>query len=148
VTTLTLDPGGRPKSYVIERAFGHLHSAGYEFEHTPEEIKDALENLDMLMSEEPWNLLGYNQPRYGAGKPTDSSGLPDNAIFAASYRLAQRLAGLWSTSLQPETIAAGHRAEALLFSAYCTPPTQPMAASTPRGMGWRRTSLSPFTLPE
>lgn len=137
MTTLSLSAGGRPKRDIIELAFEELGSAGYEFERTPEEVISALRRLNLLMGEWPWSKLGYSAPVIGHGTPEDGSGLPDEAIAAAGYELAERLAGLWGVQLSPSQKATAARAKGQLFASYVSPPIAYIAPNTPRGSGHR-----------
>lgn len=143
MTTILVTPGGRPKRDIIDQAFEELGSAGYEFERTPEEALAALRRLNLFMGEWPWNGLTYYAPPVGHGAPEDFSGLPDSAISAVAYELAQRLAGLWGTELTP-----GQKRAAALAKAQAIPASVPKALyprNTPAGAGnrfWRRTYLS------
>ena len=134
---LTIVTTGRPKRFILERAFEFISSAGYEFDHTPEEVGSALAELDMMMAEWPWNQLGYNAATYGTGLPEDLSGLPDSALSAVSKYLGLRIAPGMAATVSAEAKAAMTRSYNLLFASVASPPAMPFAPNTPRGAGNR-----------
>lgn len=137
MVTITLDPGGPLKRFIIELAFGEIGSAGYEFGRTPEEVADALLRLNALMREWPFSLLGYAQPDYGIGEAEDASGIADTYLNAVAGQLALRIAPMMGATLPPEAKANIARSLAVLRAAVATVPTMPIAAQTPRGAGVR-----------
>jgi hypothetical protein len=142
MTTIPL-PSGPPKRRIIEMAFGKCGLAGYEFGRTPEEVNDALTELDAMMLEWPFSGLGYVQPAYGLGKPEELSGIPDDTTAAVATQLALRLAPNMGKTLSPEANAAVARSMALLHAKVAEIPTMPFAAHTLRGAG-SRTPFGPF----
>lgn len=141
--TITLDPGGPPKRFIIELAFGEIGSAGYEFGRTPEEVNDALLRLNALMREWPFSLLGYVQPDYGVGSAEDLSGIADEYLNAIAGQLALRIAPTMGATLPPEAKVNIARSLAVLRGALATVPAMPIAAQTPRGAG-ARSRFGPF----
>lgn len=139
--TLQIIDTGRPKRDIIEIAFEECGSAGYEFERTPEEIASALRKLDLMMTEWPFNGLGYAPSAYGAGQPQELSGIPDSAVNTVAMYLAMRIAPNMGATLSGETRAALTRSFNNLCSSVSTIPTQKLAASTPRGAGARGRSV-------
>lgn len=128
---------GKPKREIIELAFEDCGSAGYEFERTPEEVGSALRKLNALMAE--WKGqgidLGYQQPDYGTGLPTDLSGLPDETIHVVAMYLALRIAPQMGKTLAPEQRAALSRSFLLLQAQYARVPTVRFPRRTQRGAG-------------
>ncbi len=134
--SVTVDPGGAKKSFIIQRAREFCGTAGYDFgELTPEELASHLNELDMMMHESPWNGLGYNFSEYGAGLPEEHSGLPNGAVSAVSKYLGLRIAPGLGKNLSPDAKAALTRSYNLLFAQTATIPTMPRPRTTPRGMG-------------
>lgn len=134
--TIEIVTAGRPKRDIVEMAFEFCGSAGYEFERTPEEIASALRELDTMMAEWPWSELDYNFSEYGAGLPTDLSGLPNDAIGAASKMLGLRIAPSMGKSLSPAVAAPLTMAYNLVCSKYGgSPPQARIPALTVRGSG-------------
>lgn len=146
--TISLATTGKPKRDLIEMAFEDCGSAGYEFERTPEEIASALRKLDAMMAEWPFNVLGYAAAEYGAGSPSDLSGLPDDAIHAVAAQLALRIAPSMGKTLSPEQRAAHARSMMLLTANYASMPRAYFAPNTPRGSGHRHRATFIHESPE
>jgi hypothetical protein len=143
MVTLTIY-GGRLKRDIIEMALEFCGTAGFEFEHTPEEIASTMRLLDVMMAEYPWNTLGYNGAPYGAGLPEEESGLAEQNIAPAFMHLALRKAPNMGAALSPEAKASIARSYSELVSrvAAASMPTMYLAPNSPRGSGRRR--LEPF----
>lgn len=135
-------PSGPPKRRIIEMAFGKCTLAGYEFGRTPEEINDAMSELNAMMLEHPFSGLGFVQPTYGLGTADELSGIPDDTLAAVATQLALRLAPNMGKTLSPEALGAIARSKALLEAKVAAIPTMPAASHTPRGAGSR--GFGPF----
>jgi hypothetical protein len=144
--SITIDPGGPPKRFIIELGFGDIGSAGYEFGRTSEEVNDALMRLNALMREWPFSLLGYAQPTYGVGSPDENSGIADQYLNAIAGQLALRIAPMMGAELSTEAKSNIARSMAVLRGAVATIPTMPVAAQTPRGAGVRFSTGDPFVV--
>lgn len=142
MTTIPL-PSGPPKRRIIEMAFAKCTLAGYEFGRTPEEISDALSELNAMMLEWPFSGLGYVQPIYELGTADEQSGIPDDTLAAVATQLALRLAPNMGKSLSPEAAGAITRSLHLLHAKVATIPTMPLEHNTVRGAG-SRSSFGPF----
>ena len=129
-------------------AYGKCGLAGYELGRTPEEITDAMSELDAMMLEWPFSLLGYIQPAYGVSSGDDISGIPPDTLAAVATQLALRLAPNMGKTLPPEAQASMSKSMVLLHSHPMVTqiPTQPYQAHTPRGMGNKgfRQFIDPF----
>lgn len=139
------------KRDIVEMAFGDLAMSGYEFGRTPEEVKDALNRLDALMSEWPFDQLGYLQADYGAGSGEDSSGIARKHLRAVAGSLALDLAGMMGTTLAKEPAARIAQAVSRLYSSseVAVIPTMPHSSGTPAGAGSRgRTFVRSFPVEE
>lgn len=128
-------PSGPPKRRLVELAFGDLAMAGYELGRTAEEVNDALDRLDALMREWPFNKLGYIHRPYGEGEPDELSGIPDETTNAVSAALALRLAAAMGATLPPEAKANLTRAMSTLYALKASIPTMPLSRHTPAGAG-------------
>lgn len=126
---------GPPKRRIIELAFGDLAMAGYEFGRSAEEVNDALDRLEALMHEWPFNRLGYVHRSYGDGEPDELSGIPFETMNAVSAALALRLAAAMGATLSAEAKANLARAMSTLYGYTASVPTMPLARHTPRGAG-------------
>jgi hypothetical protein len=142
VVTISLTTTGRKKRDIVEMALEICGLAGFEFEHTPEEISSTLRILDTMMAEHPWNLTGYNAATYGAGLPEDLSGLAEIDVSAVVHHLALRRAPGLGASLSPEAKASITRSYGDLTARYASIVTMPLGPNTVRGSGKRR--FEPF----
>lgn len=147
MTTIPL-ASGPPKRRIIEMAYGKCGLAGYELGRTPEELNDAASELDAMMLEWPFSLLGYAQPTYGVSNGDEQSGIPPDTLAAVATQLAVRLAPNMGKTLSPEAQRGVARSMALLYAHPMVTqiPTQPFQAHTPRGMGNKgfRQFINPF----
>jgi hypothetical protein len=142
--TITISlPDGPKKRRIIEMAFGKLTLAGYEFGRTPEEINDAMSELDAMMLEWPFSGLGYVGSTYATGGAEEQSGIPDDTLAAVATQLALRIAPNMGKSLPPEAQGAIAKSYALLQAKVATIPVMPMEHNTVRGAG-HRTGFGPF----
>lgn len=133
--TIDISDEGLKKRTIIERAFGRLGIAGYEFGRTPEEINTGLELLNGLMAEWPFDrITSYEQPAYGTGSADEASGILMKDAPAVIAKLALLLAPEFGVTLSPEarqTMATSIRS---LQSRYATVPSMPRR-NEPRGAG-------------
>lgn len=143
MVTITINETGTRKGNLVEMAFEECGSAGFTFEKTPEENASALRELEAMMREWPWNLLGYAHDSYGVGLMTDLSGIPDTAISAVAKHLALRLAPKMGAVMSAESKAALARSFNLLLAENATVPTAHMPGGTHRGSGSRLGTVTP-----
>lgn len=143
--TITIPlPSGPSKRRIVELAFGQLTMAGYEFGRTPEEVNDALDQLDALMYEWPYSKLGYIHKPAGEGEPDELSNIPFETLTAVAAGLALSLAGAMGRTMPAEARARLSAATAKLYSYTASIPTMPVARNTPRGAGNGHFQQSPF----
>ncbi len=138
--TIIIDatPTGILKRDLIERAFGLLGMAGYEFGREPEEITFALGELESLMAEAEtdFGIVGYaysDEPGDGA----EASGLARADVNGVAAMLAEAIASINGKTLSPEANRKIAKAISGLKARYATIPTMPFAARTLGGMGRR-----------
>ncbi len=142
--TINLPGSGPPKRDIIDMAYEECGRAIYDT--TPEEIATALRRLDAMMAEWKGHRgidLGYIQPDYGVGTPTDPSGIPFETLETVALYLALRIAPTMGKTLSAETKAAMARSLMTLQSVYAVIPSAIMPNGTPAGSGNRW--YSPFT---
>lgn len=128
------------KDDVLQMTFEELGRAGYQFDHGSDEVASALRKLDTLMTEEPYDKLGYNAPAaIGGSDQLDPSGLPDNALQTVAVALAVRFSPSWGKTMSPQSNAAFVRGVNKLRTMVQTIPTVPLRPGTPWGSGnkWR-----------
>jgi hypothetical protein len=136
------------KQQIIEQAFAELALAGFTFDLSPEQLENALRNLDTMMA--AWGSVGISLGYLLPANPDDSSlddatGIPDSAIEGVYMNLAQKLAAARGKTLTAETkLAAKKGYDALLgAAARAQARAAPMPNTMPRGAGnkpWRRGS--------
>lgn len=135
---------GPPKREILRRAFSKIGLQDYEFSLTPEEITDALDELNAMMREHPFSLLVYNFSDYGSGRPEDISGIPDAHIGVVGDQLAIRIAPNNGKAISPDALRAMARSWMLFQSQMATIPTAKLAPNTVRGTGNQWWGISPF----
>lgn len=136
--------GGPPKRQIVEMAYSKCALSGYEFGRTPEEVNDALTELNAMMYEWPFCCLGYVQPSYGVGEASEESGIPSDTLAAVATQLALRLAPNMGKTLSPEAQASVSRSMALLHARAATVPTQTFQKNTVAGLGRKISVIMPF----
>lgn len=128
------------KADILEMAAEELGSAGYEFDHGPDEIASWLRKLDALMMTTPYSGLGYNAPAtIGHGDQLDPSGLPDISLQTVAVALAVRISPTWGKAMSAESRAAFARGKNEIATMVSIVPTVSPRAGTPMGSGnkWR-----------
>lgn len=139
-------PSTTTKGDIVELAYEELGSAGYQFDHGPDEKASTLRKLDLLMASTTMPQIGYNAPAgIGASDMLDASGLPDSGAQAVAIELGIRMMPAWGKTMSPETRRA--RIEGMNGLRALTPiPTMLLRAGTPIGTGNKWRSLwRPFT---
>lgn len=142
------------KRHLIEKAFGEIALAGYEYDITPEEQSDALGRLDAMMA--TWSgpavgiRLNWNATvNPDKADPDQDCGLPDWANEGVYLNLAVALASSFGKQLLKSTTARAKQTYDALLSATQgqIPQMQPMA-NLPAGAGYKRYRGSyPFVVP-
>ncbi len=138
---------GIPKSTLIDMAFDDCGIAGYSFEKTADEYVSALQKLNAMMWEWPFDQLGYIQPPVGDGNPSDASGVANRDTQVIVTMLAERIAPGVGKALSPEQRAARKRSFAQLCSRVSVLPRVKFPAQTVRGSGYdpyRAPGYEPF----
>lgn len=143
---------GWTKRQFVEKAFAKIGLAGYVFDLTPEELQDALSDMDSMVA--AWNAkgirIGWPMPADPLGSDLDEeTNVPDAANEAIFYGLGVRIApGFGKTVPQAVAFLAKQAYDQLLNLA-----AQPMEKQFPRelpaGAGnkpWRNND-SPFIRP-
>lgn len=133
--------GGPLKREIIKGAYEVCGQADSEFNLEPEEFDAACRLLNQLMAR--WQTqyglaLGYNFPSTGNGSADEESGLPDDAVEAATQALARRIAPGIGKTFSAEANTNLAESVAGLRSAYGAVPQMQMGRGTPRGAGNRR----------
>lgn len=135
------------KKQLIEKAFRAI-GLGSAFNVGPEEMQDALDDLDSMMA--AWAgiglHLGYLMPTNPQDSSTgDASGLPDAANETVILNLGIKLAPGYGKMVAPETKASARAGYLTLLRKAVQPIEQQMPNTMPRGAGskpWR--STTPF----
>lgn len=135
MTTLYVGTG-RAKSEIIAGAYAK-DGMGDDMERTPEEMANGLRELNQMMMEEPFSLLGYALPAHGDGDLSDLSGLADKYIPAIIMELAFRLAPNIGKSMSVEAVKRHAKAMATLRGDIAAAPNLSIRSGTYLGMGHR-----------
>lgn len=133
------------KKQIIEKAFRAI-GLGSAFNVGPEEMQDALDDLDTMMA--GWAGIGLHLGYLMPTNPDDSnvgdaSGLPDDANEAVILNLGVKLAPGYGKMLAPETKASARAGYLALLRKAVQPTQQQMPDTMPRGAGnkpWRSTA--------
>jgi hypothetical protein len=101
------------KRYIINMAFSEIGLAGYVFDLQPQQLENALQQLDMMMA--TWNgkgiRLGYPLPSAPSDSDLDQpTNVPDMAREAMYLNLAIRISSGYGKTVSPETKASAKRA--------------------------------------
>jgi hypothetical protein len=130
------------KGDLVEMAYEELGSAGYEFDHGPDEIASTLRKLDVLMASSTMPNIGYNAPsKIGGSNMLDPSGLPDSTLQAIAIELGLRIAPSWGKTMSSETRKARADGMNALRSMAAVIPKIALRRDTPMGTGNRWRSL-------
>ena len=97
------------KRDIVNQAFGEIGMADYVFDLQPEQLNNALRQLDMMMA--TWNgkgiRIGYPLPSSPGGSDLDEvTGVTDMALEAMYLNLAIRISSGYGKTVSPETKAA------------------------------------------
>lgn len=138
--TLTISPGGPTKGQIVQLAYGAMNIDDPD----ADEVVSALLLLDAMMAENPWNGLGYEAASYGAGLPTDGSGITADALSGVYHELALRIAPTKGKTLSAEFKAAHARSVGYVKSKVAAAQMPAMARhpASPRGSGARGQSVT------
>ncbi|QVJ07704.1 tail accessory factor [Sphingopyxis phage VSN-002] len=145
-TPIPVSAIGVPKKAIIEMAYEDCRISGFDFDRTPEEDLMALRRLNTLMSEWPWNLLGYDLPASGEGTGEDLSNLPRDVTHGIAQLLALRLMAAFGKT-PPETFrVTSAQSIAYVRAQAVSVPFTKFAPGTIRGAGAKNGgwSRSPF----
>jgi hypothetical protein len=132
------------KRDIINQAFAEIGMADYVFDLQPQQLDNALRQLDMMMA--TWNgkgiRIGYPLPSSPGGSDLDeNTGVTDMALEAMYLNLAIRISSGYGKSVSPETKAAAKYAYNQLLSRSALPIEMQIGNQTvPSGAGnkgWR-----------
>lgn len=135
------------KQQLIDKAFRSI-GIGAAFNVGPEEMQDALDDLDTMMA--GWAGIGLHLGYLLPTNPGDSeigsaSGLPGDANEAVYLNLALKLAPGYGKNVSPDTKSAARAGYLALLRKAVQPIEQQMPNTMPRGAGnkpWR--ASAPF----
>lgn len=136
MTTLPI-PSGPTIKEIIDLAFNAMGSSDAMFGHTENEYRDALVSLNSMMSEWPFDQLGYIVEDATGVRTEEESGINRGNMTAVSYALAERMAPTFGKVLAPEARKTKNRTYSRLCAAVGTIPDAQFSDNTPRGSGHR-----------
>lgn len=143
---------GWTKRQFVEKAFSKIGLAGYTFDLSPEQLQDAMSDLDSMMA--TWNAkgirIGYPMPSSPLnGDLDEETNVPDSANEAIFCGLGVRIASDYGKTVpQPVAVFAKQAFDQLLAIA-TLPPERQFPCELPAGAGnkpWRNND-SPFIRP-
>jgi hypothetical protein len=135
-------PSTATKGLLVEMAYEEVGSAGYSFDHGPDEKASTLRKLDVLMASPVMPVIGYNAPAVvGGSDMLDAAGIPDSALQTVAIELGVRIAPSWGKTMSPETRKARNEGMNALRTMASSIPSMPLRAGTPIGSGNRWRSL-------
>ena len=100
------------KREIILQAFSELGVGGFTFDHSPEELDDAMDVLDAMMDQWAAQNIIFTTPYASGGDLDDETNAPADAVAAMYLNLAMRLAPRFGKAVLPETrgyAATAHR---------------------------------------
>lgn len=143
---------GWTKRQYVEKAFGKIGLAGYVFDLSPEQLQDALSDLDSMMA--AWNAkgirIGYPMPSSPGNSDLDEqTSVPDSANEAIYYSLGVRIAPDFGKTVPQSVAFFAKQAYDQLLAIATLPPQKQLPQTMPSGAGskpWRNND-SPFIRP-
>lgn len=143
---------GWTKRQFFEKAFSKLGMAGYVFDLSPEQMQDALSDLDSMMGF--WNSKGIQlgfpiSPTQLNSDLDEDTGVQIEANEAIYLNLAVRIAPSYGKGVTPELKSGAKQAYDNLMSMFAMPRERQMPGTMPAGAGnkpWRFNE-DPFLAP-
>lgn len=143
---------GWTKRQFVEKAFSKIGLAGYTFDLSPEQLQDAMSDLDSMMS--AWNAkgirIGYPMPSSPlSGDLDEETNVPDSSNEAIYYGLGVRIAPGYGKTVPQSVAFFAKQAYDQLLAIATLPPERRFPCELPAGAGnkpWRNND-SPFIRP-
>ncbi|MCY1400851.1 P22 tail accessory factor [compost metagenome] len=131
------------KRQFVEQAFSEIGLAGYIFDLSPEQLQNALRQLDSMMA--GWNARGIRVGYPLPGSPNDSdldqeTNVPDAANEAIYLNLGIRIGPTFGKTLMPELKANAKMAYDTVLLQAALPMERQFPRTLPAGSGnkpWR-----------
>lgn len=130
-------PAGPTIKEIIDTAFSAMGTSDVMFGHTETEYQDAVLALNGMMSEWPFNLLGYIIEDAAGLRLEEESGIDRTYMTAVAYSLAERMAPSFGKGLTAEARKIKNQTYSRLCGAVQPIPAAQFADNTPRGSGHR-----------
>lgn len=137
-------PSGPTVKEIIDSAFSAMGTSDSMFGHTENEYRDGVLALNAMMSEWPFNLLGYIAEDAAGLRLEEESGIDRQYQTAVAYTLAERMAPSFGKTLSIEARKTKNRTYSRLCSAVTPIPAAEYADNTVRGSGHRRSGRTFF----
>ena len=136
MTTIPI-PAGPTIKEIIDTAFAAMGTSDAMFGHTEVEYQDAVISLNSMMSEWPFDQLGYIIEDAAGLRLEEESGIARQHMTAVAYCLAERMAPSFGKALPVEARKVKNTTYSRLCGAVQTIPDAQFADNTPRGSGHR-----------
>jgi len=130
-------PAGPTIKEIIDASFSAMGTSDAMFGHTETEYQDAVLALNGMMSEWPFNLLGYIVEDAAGLRLEEESGIDRAYMAAVAYSLAERMAPSFGKMLTPEARRVKNQTYSRLCGAVQAIPEAQFGDNTPRGSGHR-----------
>ncbi|RPF70447.1 packaged DNA stabilization gp4 family protein [Aurantiacibacter spongiae] len=132
-------PSGPTIREIIDFAFAAMGTSDAMFGHSENEYAAALTSLNAMMSEWPFDQLGYIFEDAAGVRLEEESGIARQHMAAVGYALAERMAPSMGKTLTPETRRIKGQTYSRLCAAVADIPAAQYAENTPTGYRYGRT---------
>ena len=136
-TTLPI-PAGPTNKEIIDRAYLALGISDGMFGRSAEEYSSAYAMLKSMMTEWPFDQLGYINEDGAGGRIEEESGIASKWLNAVALSLAEHIAASIGKTLAPETRKQKNIAYSRLCGAVHVPTPVEFGRGTALGSGWKR----------
>lgn len=141
-------PSGPTIKEIVDLAFSAVGSSDIMFGNTENEYADAVNSLNAMMSEYPFDQLGYVVEDAAGVRLEEESGIARAYQVAVAYSLAERMAPGMGVSMSARALKTKNNAYSRLCAAVATIPEAEYSPGTPRGIGHRHAVRSSPFFPE
>jgi len=128
-------PTGPTNKELVDLAYSGLAISDAMFGRTDEEYAGGVLLLRAMMSEWPFDQLGYDD---STARPSERSGIDRKWFQAVGMALAERIAPAIGKTMTREAVKVQARSYSRLCAGVAVVPSAQYGYSTPMGMGHRR----------
>lgn len=128
-------PSGPTIKEIIDQAFAAMGTSDAMFGRSENEYQDALVSLNAMMSEWPFDRLGYIIEDAAGLRAEEESGIERRHQTAVAYSLAERMAPTFGKQLAAEARKIKNRSYSRMCADVSTIPALGFASGTVMGSG-------------